>query len=71
MDVHPTIDILTSCGRDATVRVWDMRTKACIHSMTGHTNTVAEVRCQAADPQVRLNAVINTDSIFAVYLPTC
>lgn len=29
-----------------------MRTKACIHTLTGHTNTVACVRCQAANPQV-------------------
>ena len=33
-------------------QVWDMRTKACIHTLTGHTNTVACVRCQAANPQV-------------------
>ena len=29
-----------------------MRTKACIHTLTGHTNTVADVVCQAANPQV-------------------
>jgi len=29
-----------------------MRTKAQIHCLSGHTNTVAEVRCQAAEPQV-------------------
>ena len=29
-----------------------MRTKAQVHCLTGHTNTVAEVRCQAAEPQV-------------------
>ena len=29
-----------------------MRTKACIHTLTGHTNTVACVKCQAANPQV-------------------
>lgn len=29
-----------------------MRTKACVHTLTGHTNTVAEVRCQSAEPQV-------------------
>ncbi len=32
-----------------------MRTKAQIHCLTGHTNTVAEVRCQAVEPQVSLN----------------
>ena len=30
-----------------------MRTKACIHTLTGHSNTVAEVHCQASEPQVR------------------
>ena len=34
------------------LQVWDMRTKAQVHCLTGHTNTVAEVRCQAAEPQV-------------------
>jgi len=29
-----------------------MRTKAQIHCLSGHTNTVSEVRCQAAEPQV-------------------
>ena len=28
LDLHPTIDILVSVGRDAVARVWDMRTKA-------------------------------------------
>ena len=86
IDIHPTLDIIMTCGRDATVRVsiihlqamhsvhlflmdtsailtwsvfithflqvWDMRTKACIHTMTGHTNTVADVKCQGVEPQV-------------------
>ena len=29
-----------------------MRTKAQIHCLTGHTNTVAAVKTQAADPEV-------------------
>ena len=29
-----------------------MRTKACIHTLSGHTNTVAVVKTQAPDPQV-------------------
>ena len=33
-------------------QVWDMRTKACIHTLSGHTNTVAAVKTQAANPQV-------------------
>jgi pleiotropic regulator 1 len=52
IDLHPTIDILVTGGRDATARVWDMRTKAQIHCLAGHTNTVSQVLCQAAEPQV-------------------
>lgn len=29
-----------------------MRTKSCIHTLTGHTNTVADLACQGAEPQV-------------------
>lgn len=50
--LHPTIDILVTGGRDSVPRVWDMRTKAQIHSLGGHTNTVASIQCQATDPQV-------------------
>ncbi|KAG7237071.1 hypothetical protein INR49_032816 [Caranx melampygus] len=52
LDLHPTIDVLVTCSRDATARVWDIRTKANVHTLTGHTNTVATVRCQAAEPQI-------------------
>ena len=50
--LHPTIDVLVTCGRDATARVWDMRTKVNIHTLTGHTSTVSSVVCQATDPQI-------------------
>ena len=52
LSVHPTLDILCSVGRDASCRVWDMRTKACVHTLTGHTNTVADVKTQATEPQI-------------------
>ena len=29
-----------------------MRTKACVHTLNGHTNTVADLFTQAPDPQV-------------------
>ena len=29
-----------------------MRSKACIHTLTGHTNTVADVKTQATEPQI-------------------
>uniref|UniRef100_H2YZI0 Uncharacterized protein n=1 Tax=Ciona savignyi TaxID=51511 RepID=H2YZI0_CIOSA len=51
LDLHPTIDVLVTCGRDSSARVWDMRTKANIMTLSGHTNTVADVKCQAALPE--------------------
>jgi pleiotropic regulator 1 len=45
--LHPTIDVLVSCGRDSTARVWDIRTKVNIHTLTGHSSTVSSVACQA------------------------
>ena len=39
-----------------------MRTKACIHTLTGHTNTIADVFTQGPNPQVIL---INCDIIGA------
>ncbi|XP_021339664.1 pleiotropic regulator 1-like [Mizuhopecten yessoensis] len=53
LDLHPTIDVLVTCGRDGTARVWDVRSKACVHTLTGHNNTVASVKCQASEPQVK------------------
>ena len=50
--LHPAIDVLITAGRDSTARVWDMRTKANVHTLTGHTNTVASVIAQTAEPQV-------------------
>lgn len=42
------------------LQVWDMRTKACIHTLTGHTSTVAVVKCQAVEPQVSKQTTCNT-----------
>ena len=33
-------------------RVWDMRTKVNIHTLSGHTNTVTSVLTQSTDPQI-------------------
>ena len=46
--LHPTLDVLVSCGRDSTARVWDMRTKVQIHALSGHTSTVGTVVCQVS-----------------------
>ena len=34
-------------------QLWDIRTKAQVHCLTGHTNTVAAVVANGFDPQVR------------------
>ena len=39
------------------VQVWDIRTKANVHTLTGHTNTVATVKCQSAEPQIITGSV--------------
>lgn len=54
ISLHPTIDVLVTAGRDATARIWDMRTKANVHTLTGHTDTIASLACQASEPQVFL-----------------
>ena len=36
LDLHPTIDVLISVGRDACGRVWDMRTKANVMTLGGN-----------------------------------
>jgi len=50
--MHPQLDILLSGGRDSTCRVWDIRTKAEIHVLVGHTNLVSSICAQGTDPQV-------------------
>eukprot|EP01083_Nonionella_stella_P232560 820225_1 len=29
--IHPTIDVIVTCGRDSVARVWDIRTKPAMH----------------------------------------
>ena len=60
LSLHPTLDVLVTAGRDASARVWDMRTKAQIHALTGHTATVADVKCQESDPQVITGSMDST-----------
>jgi len=51
-----------------------MRTKAQIHCLTGHTNTVADVKTQAADPEVRVFMSVLFDNIlnlFFIQVVTC
>ena len=60
LSLHPTLDVLVTAGRDASARVWDMRTKAQIHVLAGHTATVADVKCQESDPQVVTGSMDST-----------
>lgn len=60
LSLHPTLDVLVTAGRDASARVWDMRTKAQIHALAGHTGTVADVKCQESDPQVITGSMDST-----------
>lgn len=60
LSLHPTLDILVTSGRDASARVWDMRTKAQVHVLSGHTATVADVKCQDSDPQVITGSMDST-----------
>ena len=43
---------LVTGGRDATARVWDVRTKNNVVTLTGHTQTVVSLQTQALEPQV-------------------
>ncbi|KAI9615584.1 hypothetical protein H4Q26_011526 [Puccinia striiformis f. sp. tritici PST-130] len=39
---------------------WDMRTKAQVHVLSGHTATIADVKCQESDPQVITGSMDST-----------
>ena len=60
LSLHPTLDVLVTSGRDASARVWDMRTKAQIFVLSGHSATVADVKCQDSDPQVITGSMDST-----------
>ena len=51
-------DVLVTAGRDSTARVWNMWTKINVHTLVGHTNTVASVIHQITVPQSRLYCMI-------------
>ncbi|KAI3673587.1 hypothetical protein L6452_39710 [Arctium lappa] len=43
LELHPTIDVVLTGGRDSVYRVWDIRSKMQIHALSGHDNTVRSV----------------------------
>ncbi|KAJ6611607.1 WD40-repeat-containing domain protein [Mycena sp. CBHHK59/15] len=53
LSLHPTLDVLVTADRDASAQVRDMRTKAQIHVLSGHTATVADVIAGSMDSTVR------------------
>lgn len=69
--MHPKLDLLFTGGRDSTCRVWDMRTKAEIHVLTGHTNTVACVQSQGVDPQVITGSADSTLKLWDLAAGKC
>jgi pleiotropic regulator 1 len=58
--LHPTLDVLLTGGRDASCRVWDMRTRTAIHVLTGHENAVSSILANSADPQVVTGSMDST-----------
>lgn len=50
--LHPDLDLLCSGGRDAVVRVWDLRTKQQVYALSGHTGTVMALEMQTAMPHI-------------------
>ena len=52
LSLHPALNILFTGGRDSAVRVWDIRTKAQIHVLSGHKHTVCTVASQRFAPQL-------------------
>jgi pleiotropic regulator 1 len=58
--MHPSLDILFSAGRDAVCRVWDMRTRAAVHTLSGHSNAIASIAVQGTDPQVITGSMDST-----------
>lgn len=47
-----------------------MRTKASVHTLSGHTNAVATVRCQAAEPQI-ITGMIHTSQVYGIFISGC
>ncbi|KAF7350198.1 Pre-mRNA-splicing factor PRP46 [Mycena venus] len=52
--------MLVTAGRNACAQVWDMHTKAQIHVLSGHTATVADVKCEESEPQVITGSMDST-----------
>lgn len=52
MDLHPALDVLITAGRDAVVKMWDIRSRAEVMTLVGHTSDITSVMAQVSDPQI-------------------
>lgn len=52
MSLHPELDILFTGGRDTVVRVWDIRSRAEIMTLTGHKGDITSIIANEMDPQI-------------------
>ncbi|CAL8069546.1 unnamed protein product [Calicophoron daubneyi] len=67
--VDPNGLYLFTGGHDASVRVWDLETRACVQEMTNHRVKNAEaVHAVALHPQLPLAASAGADAICKVYV---
>ena len=41
--LHPSLDVFATGGRDSTVRLWDIRTKAEVMCLAGHRDIVESI----------------------------
>ncbi|EGV65699.1 pre-mRNA-splicing factor prp46 [Yamadazyma tenuis] len=52
MALHPQLDLLFTGGRDQTVRVWDIRSRAEVMTLTGHKSDISSLIASEVDPQL-------------------
>lgn len=71
LQLHPTLDLLVTGGRDAVARVWDMRTKHQVHCLTGHDNTVGSILTKASDPQIITGSYDSTIKLWDLAAGKC
>lgn len=71
LELHPTLDLLVTGGRDAVARVWDMRTKHQVHCLSGHDNTVGAILTKGTDPQIVTGSYDSTIKLWDLAAGKC